>query len=316
VLQYHDAWLAPHDQLAELSQIGARFAGASPALMTEYQPYGVRHMLRNLAPEGASELRVRPVALRSGGTLARGLFANLDDFDLDAILTYRTLVLRRSPIDSRPPAVYRLVSSGLWYDVWQRPEPLTTRVLEHLPLGGDASPGAVPDCNAVLRLARLAGTTRVATVERAPVVTVPLSTVPAGWGADQSGVVFPAGAGTVEASVDVPVAGRYQLWLGGSFRDRLQVLVDGKPAGSRRDQLNNSGQYTQIGEADLVNGTHTVTLRYGGPDLHPGSGGPHFGFGPLVLARQTAALPVRYVRPARARSLCGQTLDWVEALGP
>jgi hypothetical protein len=41
VLQYHDAWLAPREQLQELSSIGDDFAGASPSLITEYQPYGV-----------------------------------------------------------------------------------------------------------------------------------------------------------------------------------------------------------------------------------------------------------------------------------
>ena len=75
VLQYHDAWLAPRDQLAELASIGNRVAGDGPALMTEYQPYGVRHFLRKLDPEGASELRVRPVPLRNGQLLSPGYSA-------------------------------------------------------------------------------------------------------------------------------------------------------------------------------------------------------------------------------------------------
>jgi hypothetical protein len=45
-LAYRDARLAPREQLLELEQIGRRFAGEGPALMTEYQPYGVRHFLR------------------------------------------------------------------------------------------------------------------------------------------------------------------------------------------------------------------------------------------------------------------------------
>ena len=59
-LAYGNVWLAPRNQLAELETIGQRFAGDGPALMTEYQPHGVRHFLRNLDAEGASELRVRP----------------------------------------------------------------------------------------------------------------------------------------------------------------------------------------------------------------------------------------------------------------
>ena len=33
------------------------------------------------------------------------------------------------------------------------------------------------------------------------------------------------------------------------------------------------------------------------------------------LSRTTADSPVTVVRPSQARSLCGQSLDWVEALG-
>jgi len=39
-------------------------------------------------------------------------------------------------------------------------------------------------------------------------------------------------------------------------------------------------------------------------------------FGPLVLGRTTADLPVTHVQASNARSLCGKNLDWVEALGP
>jgi hypothetical protein len=119
-LAYRDARLAPRAQLVELEQIGRGFAGEGPALMTEYQPYGVRHFLRHLDAEGASELRRRPVPLRNGRVLGKGEVAEIDAFAPKAVLVYRTLVLRRSPGASRPPAAYRLVWSGRFYDVWQR----------------------------------------------------------------------------------------------------------------------------------------------------------------------------------------------------
>ena len=62
-------------------------------------------------------------------------------------------------------------------------------------------------------------------------------------------------------------------------------------------------------------GKHAVTLRYRGPDLGPGSGGPQFAMGPLVLSTTTADLPVTYVPSSAAGSLCGRNVDWVEALG-
>jgi hypothetical protein len=117
-LAYRDAHLAPRAQLVELEQIGRRFAGQGPALMTEYQPYGVRHFLRHLDPEGASELRRRPVPLRDGRVLAKAEVADIGAFDPQAVLVYRTLVLLHDA--GRPPEAYRLVWSGRFYDVWQR----------------------------------------------------------------------------------------------------------------------------------------------------------------------------------------------------
>ncbi|MGI8479646.1 MAG: hypothetical protein ACR2M2_07290 [Gaiellaceae bacterium] len=119
-LAYRDARLAPRAQLAELELIGRTYAGEGPALMTEYQPYGVRHFLRHLDAEGASELRRRPVPLRDGRVLGKGEVADIAAFAPEAVLVYRTLVLLRSAGPSRPPAAYRLVWSGSFYDVWQR----------------------------------------------------------------------------------------------------------------------------------------------------------------------------------------------------
>ena len=140
-LQYHDVWLAPRGQLHELETIGHDFAGQGPALMTNYEPYGARHFLRSLDPEGASELRRRFVYLTNGKLLDKGGSADIDRIRLDGLLVYRTLVLRRGPAASRPPSVYRLVWSGRYYEVWQRPQPPVKTILQHLPLGSDTPGG-------------------------------------------------------------------------------------------------------------------------------------------------------------------------------
>jgi hypothetical protein len=115
-----DARPAPYRRLAELESIGERFAGDGPALMTEYQPYGVRHFLRRLDPEGASELRRRVVPLADGRVLAKGETAPIDAFAPDAVRAYRTLVLLRAT-GGVPPGPFRLVRRGTYYDVWQQP---------------------------------------------------------------------------------------------------------------------------------------------------------------------------------------------------
>ena len=138
--QYHDVWLAPRGQLHELETIGHEFAGDGPALMTNYEPYGARHFLRSLDPEGASELRRRYDYLVDGTTLDKGASADIDRFRLDQVLVYRTLVLRRGPAASRPPSAYKLVWSGRWYEVWQRPVH-PTRTIAAAPAARQREPG-------------------------------------------------------------------------------------------------------------------------------------------------------------------------------
>lgn len=315
-LSYSGVWLAPRGQLGELRSIGTRFAGQGPTLMTESEPYGVRHFLRNLDPEGASERRRRLIPLLNGRGLAKGAYAELDQFKLGGILVYKTLVLDRSPSESRPPSVYRLVWRGRYYDVWQRPD-VYPPILAHVPLGDAVQPAGVAACSEVTRLAGVAGPSgALAAPARTPAVVVGLAgtSLPAGWGSDAGGHVFPKGAGTIAKAFTVPRSGGYALWLGGSFRGRLRLYVDGSLVADARDRLRPNG-YEPFRATTLGAGSHRFVLRYGGSDLDPGSGGYQFGLGPLVLTAGPEDIPVRYVPSAEARTLCGQNLDWIEALG-
>jgi hypothetical protein len=320
-LAYHDVWLAPRTQLQELERIGDRFAGQGPALMTEYQPYGVRHFLRKLDAEGASELRVRLVPLVSGRGLEKAEYADLDQFATGGLLIYRTLVLRSSPVESRPPTPYELVWQGRYYDVWQRPDPSTPQVLEHLGLGDALDAAAVPACAAVLQLGNVAAKAggRLIAVPRTNGVLLQLAATehPASWSPDSSSqTVFPDSAGVLTGSIAVGASGRYTVWLGGSFARTVTISIDGRRAGSLRSVLAETGQWTPFGSLRLRAGSHTVTLRYGGSRFAPGSGAGPFALGPLALSLTQPGENLISISPADARSLCGMSLDWVEAVRP
>ncbi len=315
VLAYRDVWLAPASRLHDLQVIGTRYAGDGPALMTEFDPYGARHFLRRLDGEGTSELRRHIVPLRSGQPLAPQGYADIDRFELASLLSYRTLVLRRSPLLSRPPSPYRLVERRRWYEVWMRNDS-APRVLEHLPLGNELDPGAVPSCSDVLRLASLPGVRRLVAVPRERVAVLPLTGVrrPASWTAGPvAGSVDPGGPGSIVTGFRA-TPGAYDIWLGGSFLGRFSVAVDGRPVGSARHQLEWSGQLVDLGTARLAGGSHRIELRYDDGGWRPGTHGlAPLPAGPLVVA--SAASPrLVGVAPARARSLCGRRLDWVEAV--
>jgi hypothetical protein len=292
--QYHDVWLAPRAQLHELETIGHDFAGQGPALMTNYEPYGARHFLRNLDPEGASELRRRFVYLTNGKLLDKGGSADIDRIRLDGLLVYRTLVLRRGPAASRPPSVYRLVWSGRYYEVWQRPQPPVKTILQHLPLGNDTQAAGVPSCAAVRRLGALGGTLTTATRPEA----ISLGQPPA--------------RGEIGLTVSVPAAGDYIAWVGGDWFGLVSISVDGRKVGSMREELDWPGLYTDLGSVLLTAGEHLVRIRYDTGGWHPGSGGTPYAFGPVALSRVDAREPVETT--SSPQSLCGRRLDWVEAV--
>ncbi len=312
VLAYGDVALAPHDQLVELEQIGDRVAGEGPSLMTEYSPYGARHFLRESDAEGVSELRRHRIPLLDGKTVPKGGATDTDQIDPTALGFYRTLVLRRSPAQSRPPAPYRLVYRGDYYEVWQRPEG-ELGMPARIPLGDRYDPYGVPDCAEVLDLASRGDL--VAASGPAPVI-VPLSQAdyPAAWATPSARFApVPRTPGTIAAEVGVPRAGDYEIWLGGSVRPRVEVRVDGEPAGTVRHLLNNEGQYVRLGAARMSAGRHLVEIEIADADLHPGSAGSAGAIGPLVLsAGDAAASRLIEVPAADARSLCGRAWDWIE----
>ena len=320
VLGYGGVSLAPRAQLSELEQIGKRYADVEPSLMTEYQPYGVRHFLRDMAPEGASELRRRTVALADGSSLEKGESADVDRFALSELQFYRALVLRRSPANSRPPQPYDLSWKGDYYELWEKqmgqPEPIG-----HLPLGTAIDPASVPDCGEVLSLAAEAGPegSLIAAGAVAQPLAFEVGEVQRSGALEASAAgssyLEPRGAGEFEVTAEIPEAGRYEVWLGGSLRPSYDLEVDGEEVDTGRQQLNTAGNYIPLGSVELEPGSHTFKVSIGSADLHPGSAGSDGPVGPLVIQRTSSSPPrLTSVPASAARSLCGQPWDWIEAM--
>lgn len=317
-LAYRDVFLAPFSRLAELESVGHEIAGQGPTLMTEYEPYGVRHFLRDAEPEGASELRRRLVPLRSGGTLESGETADIDEFALEGLLTYRTFVLRRSPLASRPPLPFYLKSQGSSYEVWQTdggPAPI-----KHLSLQGPGgSPVARASCAAIQKMARLPGVLHLAASVRRPPLVIPLGDLdlPPNWELGGEGAyATPDSSGTAAGTFELSSAGVYGIWIGGASRGDVAISIDARRADVSGAELDRAGEYHQLGKVRLAPGRHRIELSYSEQSaLAPGAGGEAFAIGPIVLSPDTAASArIKILDPAQADSLCGRQLDWVEAL--
>jgi hypothetical protein len=315
-LGYREAFLAPHDKLSELERIGERIEGEGPTLITEFEPYGARHFLRKAEPESASELRRRVVPLRSGVPLDTGATADVDQFALEGLLPYKTLVLRRSPLASRPPLPFQLSEADDFYEVWQSDG--SAAPLEHLSLQGSAGPSAVPACAEIERLASLPGAIHLAASSRPDPTVIPLGglSLPTGWEAGGEGAyVTPNAEGTATGGFAVGDEGTYGIWLGGSPRGDVKIEINGEEISSSGPELDHTDEYRQLGEVELEPGRYTLALTYTENPLSPGGGAAPIGIGPLILSTTTAAdAKVEIVDTTRANSLCGRPLDWVEAL--
>lgn len=319
--------LAPRDELAELSAMAEQIRGKGPTLMTDDQIYGVRHFLRDADPEGVNQLRRRQILLRNGSTADKPLIGGIDAIALPSVLDYRTIVVRRSPVASRPPANYQLVRRGEYFDVWQRPAHPTgdfARVSDHLSFGAELDPGGVPSCGEVLAVAATAkaqgpGSRLVAAPAPALWVTsLRQADVPGDW---RKGNYLTPGnhAGQVRSTFEVNGPGDYEVWLGGSVRAGIETVVDDRSVGHVRHHLVSGIGYTRVGQAELAAGRHKLLLSFSGADLRPGSWRSatlDFPIGPIIVAPAPSAAELTSVTPAQAASLCGKRWDWIEVVAP
>jgi hypothetical protein len=319
-LAYHDVSLAPRDRLEELESIGEQRAGDGPTLYNEFEEFG-KHFLRKADPEGSSEgWQRRYVPHRNGQYARQGFSYDLDGFRLDYVRHYRTIVVRKSPVASRPPADYRLASSGRYYDVWQREPGRERSIVEHLPLGSAFQRGGTAPCGEVRRLARVArrsgGELAFAPAPKSFAVFPARSAFPPTWFVDgaEAFVLRPRGPGKIEDSTFVTAPGLYEVWIEGSFGRGYEVWLDGRPLGHIGDHVNGRGQYGFVTTVQLDPGRHVVTLFRGGGSLEPGDGLLEM-LGPILLTpRLEDPHAVHRLPAARAESLCGRWLDWVEVV--
>jgi hypothetical protein len=348
VLAYSDATLAPRARLVELQHVGRLLAGKGPTFINEFEAYADRHFLRAGAPVGPAEYRPVTLPLRSGAILTKAAWANLDAFPLSTLLPYRSIVTRRSPVESRPPSVYTLAWQGHYYQLWQRPEPAPTTILEHIPYGepntrpycGAAqfgpnlplcpiNPVAIPACSQLLGFARTARKQHadLLAYQRATPTFARGDDVlwPGTWIHDAAGrSLQPTNPGTAVGHVAIPSSQRYELFLGGGFDRGFEVRVDGAKVGTVKDQLAGFSSFVPVADVFLNSGVHTFEYTYPQADLTPGNG-ETLGTGEFAADARFTSLsaivlqPLQYpptelisVAPAEARRLCGRPLEWVE----
>jgi hypothetical protein len=109
--------------------------------------------------------------------------------------------------------------------------------------------------------------------------------LPSGWArrTDDADLAQTVGPGEVTSAVTVKRAGPYEVWLRGSFGRGVDVRIDGREAGSARDELAQPANWLELGTVELGAGMHRVKLVRGGGNLAPGNGDGPRTLGSLVL---------------------------------
>ena len=329
-LAYHDVSLAPHDRYSELLKLNDELAGRGPAFFGDYDEFA-EYFLRDVpiyaSPYYPHEFRSEPYepnALRDPKRRpSEKTPIDIDDVTLAYIESLPYLIVRRGPQRSRPPANFRRVSAGTYYDVWRRTPDV--RVLAHLPLGRDVLHQAARVSEPVARRwtarARARGG-RIAYVprERPPIFLATRGPRPILWigFGNFPEALLTEGPANIMREIHIPRTGRYSVWVEGSFEREITIGVDGKPLPRRPEGLNNPGAYASLGTVRLTRGRHELSIRQHGGTLWPGSGGylsslRHIGpifFDPVANERDA----VREIDPARWRELIGVRADWLEVV--
>ena len=309
--QYHASNLAPTARYEELARLNSRFAGRGPALFTDFDEYSL-YELRDLDVGGPDFVYPPPAA--AAAAAGHGRPVRLNRLAPGAFAAYPLIITRRDPLATRPPAAYRLVWQGAYYEVWQR-IPGAAPAARHVVLGGDAA----EQCAILGRLAsagQMAGGRTMTAATAREVVGVPLrhSRRPRRWRPARAGLVL-GSAGRLRRAVSIPTGGVWDVWVKGQLMRALRLSVDGHELATVAGQLD--GNSLVVGSSPpipvrLSEGTHRLELERGGSNLAPGDGGSAVLKSVLLTSAGGQAGSLRTVPASSWHTLCGTPYEWVE----
>jgi hypothetical protein len=315
-LLYHGTNLAPTQRFTELMAINADFASQGPTLTPDFEEYTL-YLLRDMQPDAPGLAYSGPFTFVNGVSGLYGHSYDLDSLVLPSIERFRTIVMRRSPLWSRPPGNFTLEWSGRYYTVWRR---VGRSPRAHVGLAGASGPTAVPRCETLRSLGKRAMRigARIAFVPRPQSVSADLTTTArsslVGVSSDLEGhpqLGF-GGPARVQGSFSVKATTDYEMWLGGDVDRPLHVIVDGRGIGAPAAQSGDDGTMVYVATIRLRAGRHSFQLVRGGGDLRPDDNGSTAIDGVIFEPVGAEDGRVQTVAAHAWHSLCGRELDWIE----
>jgi hypothetical protein len=315
-LQYHSSSLAPTARYEQLASLDSRFGGRGPTLFTDFDEYSM-YALRDLDVGGPDFVYPPPALASAAG--GYGDPVDLNRVPPRALLAYPLIVTRRDPSAARPPAAYRLLWQGSYYQVWGRRKGAPAAVA-HVALSG--SPAV--QCARISSVARLADAgadadtgERLMASEAPALISISLRRAPhpRRWGRERKGLVMST-PGRLSASFTLPTSGAWDVWVQGQIMPTVTLSVDGARVAAIAGQLDGNSLVPNTVppiRLRLTAGQHRLWVTRSGFTLAPGDGG--MAVLDAVFLTPAAASPqgtLRAAAPARWQSLCGRSYQWVE----
>ncbi len=313
-MQYRASGLAPSARYEELASLNSRFAGRGPTLFTDFDEYSM-YELRDLDVGGPDFVYPPPaVAAAAGGY---GQPVDLEKLAPAALRAYPLIITRVDPSAGRPPAAYRLLWQGRYYQVWGR-RPGAPAALEHVTLNGSST----TQCATIRRVAEAAssGSGEQLVASRGPTIVrihLAQSVHPSDWGRERKALVM-GHPGTLHTSFTLPAAGSWNVWVQGDIMPTVRLRIDGRELASISGQLSGNSLVPNTIPAipaQLSAGVHSLTLTRTGPGLGPGETGAAVLDAIFLTPAASGSAPTLISAPAAHwRSLCGRSYQWVELL--
>jgi hypothetical protein len=314
-MQYRGSNLAPTARYREMDWLNRHFAGRGPALLTDFDDYAL-YVLRDLDPSGP-DLAATPAALAPAAS-GYGQPVHLDRVPPAALLRYPLIITRRDPAASRPPAAYRMLWQGAYYQVWERRAGAPAAIL-HVPLTGSVA----AQCRRIEGLARLPGANGRAQLMAAPapeLLRIPLlaASHPSSWGHQRQGLVMRL-PGRLSADFRLPAAGVWDVWVQGEIMPTVKLALDGHRLALIGGELSGNSLVPDTAPPHALRlsaGRHRLTVTRASVTLAAGQQGS--AVLAAVFLTPAGADPqgqLRAAAPSRWRTLCGARMQWVELVG-
>jgi len=318
---YHLWPLGPTARMTALSSLSKRVQGRGPVLDSEFEQFAKLVTTPIDLIDGPDPESPLPLELTAPQPEYDHSF-DLSEEKLSYVESFPYIIIRRSPVASRPPANFRLVARNRYYELWKRYEAL--KVIAQRPLvahqESSIQAARLPECSEVSKIAQAApADSNLVAAVPPPSSGFAIASVShsPGWvaGGEFPGGVATTTPGRAEGSLTLSDGGSYRLWLQGNFPRRVAVLVDGHRVGAVQETDSPMG-WLSVGVTDLQPGRHILTIVRPGGGLGPGNGDTQATIGALVAIRSPEAPRLVRVSKSDWRSLCALPAEWIETVYP